>query len=222
MYSILIPLLFSLISYFSPIAIDWSPGTDALSINAQKFLAQEKISLENRYNNEFVNDVFKDNILLNIAYLSGKITKKEEINWDEIIEPFNYRFVLAPGKTFAFHDDVMPEYKNSLVKTTNAHFNYSDGFKSSGYLYGDGVCHLASLMHLAAKNAGLDTNAPTSHNFAVIPEIPREHGVSIYMSPGNHQANSMQNLYITNNKSQDIVFEFNYSEGVLGLNILET
>ena len=207
------PILFFIFSQFTP-------SSDVANL-PQKYLATSEISLEKRYGNKYVNDVFKDNILLNMSYLSGKITKKEDVNWDQIGKPFNYKFVLLPGKTFAFHEDVLPKYKNTLAKTTNADFNYDDGFKSDGYLTGDGVCHFASLIYLVAKNAGLDAYAPTTHDFAVIPEIDREYGVSIYKMPGQVQANAMQNLYVTNNKENAVVFEFNYKDGILKLSIFE-
>jgi len=184
-------------------------------------LSAQSISLEQRYGDKFVNDVFKDNILLNLAYLSGKVTKKEDINWDEIDKPFEYEFTLMPDKTFAYHDDVLDQYKSSLVKTTNAHFNFDDGFKSDGYLMGDGVCHLASLMYWSAKTAGLETYAPTNHDFAVIPQINKEFGVSIYKTPGNYNGNAAQNLYITNNKKNPIVLKFEYNNSELKLSIYE-
>ena len=208
------PILFFIVSQFSAFTV----GGDVVQT---KSLASQTISLEKRYDNEFVNNVFKDNILLNVSYLSGKVTKKEDINWEEIGKQFTYRFALLPGKTFAFHEDVLPQYKDTLYKTTNARFNYDDGFKSDGYLMGDGVCHLASLIYWVAKNAGLDAYAPTNHNFAVIPEIDREYGVAIYKMPGQAQANAMQNLYVTNNKENSVVFEFIYKDGELRLSIFE-
>lgn len=207
------PILFFIFSQFTP-----SPDVNTVQ---QKYLATSEISLEKRYENKFVNDVFKDNILLNMSYLSGKITKKEDINWDEVAKPFSYKFTLPANKTFAFHEDVLPKYKDTLYKTTNARFNYDDGFKSDGYLMGDGVCHLASLIYWAAKNAGLDAYAPVNHDFAVIPEIDRKYGVSIYKMPGQTYANAMQNLYITNNREKDVVFEFDYKDGILKLSIFE-
>jgi hypothetical protein len=186
-----------------------------------KQLASEQISLEKRYGNTYVNDVFKDNILLNILYLAGKITNKEDINWKEVEKPMDYKFTLLPNKTFAFHDDVLDKYKNSVVKTTNANFNSADGFKSDGYLTGDGVCHLASLIYWASQSAGLDAYAPTAHDFAVIPEIDRKFGVSIYKGPGKSTSNEMQNLYVTNNKDKPIVFNFTYKDSELKLSIYE-
>lgn len=211
--NIVVPILFFIFQQLIP--------SQDVNLVQQKYLATSEISLEKRYGNKFVNDVFKDNILLNMSYLAGKVTKREDINWNEIVKPFNYKFVLSPGKTFAFHEDVLPEYKDSLIKTTNARFNYDDGFKSDGYLMGDGVCHLASLIYMVAKNAGLDAYAPVNHDFAVIPQIDREYGVAIYKMPGQTQANAMQNLYVTNNKEKDIVFEFDYKDGILKLSILE-
>lgn len=208
------PILFIIFSQFV------TPSQDVATLE-QKYLASQRISLEKRYADKYVNDVFKDNILLNMSYLSGKITKREDINWDDIRKSYNYRFTLPSGKTFAFHEDVLPQYKSTLVKTTNARFNYDDGFKSDGYLMGDGVCHLASLIYWVSKNAGLDVYAPTNHNFAEIPEIDREYGVAIYKLPGQLSANALQNLYVTNNKENTVVFEFNYKHGKLKLSIFE-
>ncbi len=208
------PILFFLLSQFTIPAID----SNSVQINQ---LATEQMSLEKRYDNKFVNDVFKDNILLNVAYLSEKVTKKEDINWEEIQKAFEYKFTLMPDKTFAFHEDVLEKYKNSLVRTTNAHFNFDDGFKSDGYVMGDGVCHLASLIYWVAKSAGLTAYAPTNHNFAVIPQIDKEFGVSIYKMPGQLNANAIQNLYVTNNKKNPVVFNFVYKNSQLKLSIYQ-
>lgn len=208
------PILFFIATHFS------APAMAANSVDMH-LLSTQSMSMENRYGNKFVNDVFKDNILLNIAYLSGKVTKKEDINWDEIEKPFEYKFTLMPNETFAFHDDVLEKYKISLVKTTNAHFNFEDGFKSDGYLTGDGVCHLASLMYWSAKTAGLDTYAPSNHDFAVISGIDKEFGVAIYQTPGNSGSNAMQNLYITNNKKNPVALEFDYKNNELKFSVYE-
>ena len=208
------PILFFIVSQFSAFTV----GGDVVQA---KSLASQTISLEKRYEDRFVNDVFKDNILLNTAYFSGKVTKKENINWNDVKKPFKYRFTLMPNKTFAFHEDVLEKYKDSVSLTTNANFNFDDGFKSDGYLTGDGVCHLASLMYLVAKNAGLEAYAPTNHDFREIPEISKEYGVSIYKMPGNTSSNAMQNLYITNNKENPIVFELSYKDSQLKFSINE-
>lgn len=185
----------------------------------EKILASHEISLQNRYPVQSVSDIFQDNILLNLAYMEGRITNK--VNWDEIKKPFSYQFRLEPGKTFAYHDDVLKEYKDTLVKTTQAHFNSQEGFKTDGYLFGDGVCHLASLIYWVAKDANLDTKAPTNHDFMTIPEIDKQYGVSIYSNPQARGSHQMQNLYITNNKDKAITFKFEYNGDKLKASILE-
>lgn len=189
--------------------------------SGEKLLVSREISLENRHADKWVNDVFKDNILLNMAYLRGVVKSREDIIWDEVTKSFTYEFRLNPGETFAFHDDTLPEYNDRIYRTTNAYFNASDGFKSSGYLYGDGVCHLASFMYWVAKDAGLETNVPTNHNFRAIPEIDREYGVSIYYYPGRTLSNAKQNLYISNNRENPITFKFEYNGDKLKLSVVE-
>lgn len=187
----------------------------------QMVISSHAISLEKRYSNAFVNEVFKDNILLNVAYMEGEINKDSPVNWSRIIKPFSYQFTLKPNEIFAFHEDVLPEFQGKVTKTTNAHFNAQEYFKSDGYLAGDGVCHLASLIYWAAKSAGLDTLAPTNHDFMPIPQIPREFGVSIYSYPEKASANASQNLYITNNKENAVVFRFDYDGRNLKVSVLQ-
>lgn len=189
--------------------------------NDNLLLASREMSLQNRYENKFVNDVFKNNILLNLAYLGNRVYSKSDIKWEQILEPSHYEFKLEPNKTFAFHSDVQEKYKDSLVKTTNAHFNFTDGFKTDGYLFGDGVCHLASLINWVAREAGLSVEAPTNHNFANIPDIPKEYGVSIYSNPASLGSNIRQNLYITNNKNKPISFKFEYSKEKVKVSVVE-
>lgn len=182
-------------------------------------LANRTISLEYRYPSQRVSDVFKDNILLNLAYLDGRVNTAKDINWNEMENSFRSEFVLQPNETFAYHDDVLPQYEGKVVKTTEAHFNSQDGFKTDGYLYGDGVCHLASLINWAAKDANLDVLAPSNHNFANIPEVPKEYGVAIYYNPSNKSVGARQNLYITNNKDKAVKFVFEYKEGNLSVSV---
>lgn len=187
----------------------------------EHILSKREISLNTRQPDRFVNDVFKRNILLTLAYMNDQVSKRESINWDDIKKPRTYEIKLNSNETFAFHEDVLPEYKEKIVKTTKARFNYTDGFVTDGYLYGDGVCHLASLIYWTAKDAGLLTKAPTNHNFAKISEIPKEFGVSIYYLPGNRNGNAIQNLYITNNFKEPIVFRFDYENDKLKLAIIK-
>ena len=176
-------------------------------LDATRVRAEQSFSLNNRYADKWVNDVFKDNILLTLSYMNGGVPSRN-VAWSDIEKPQSYSFTLNPGEVFAFHEDVSPEYKGKVTKTMNAHFNYDDGFKSSGYLFGDGVCHLASLLYRAAKDAGLGAVAPTNHDFAAIPEVPREYGVSIYFGPNAHGRSVRQNLYIANTFDKPVHFVF--------------
>jgi hypothetical protein len=154
--------------------------------------SERSFSLTDRYPDKEVNDVFRFNILHTLDLMNSK----------------TYSFTLNPGEVFAFHEDVLPQFQGRIVQTMRAHFNYADGFKSDGYLSGDGVCHLASLMYWAAKDAGLAALAPTNHDFATIPEVPKEYGVSIFYNPATHEANEKQNLYITNTFDTTVRFAF--------------
>lgn len=198
-----------------------SPAKSQILGNSNVVLATHSISLENRYGNSYVNGVFKDNILLTMAYLDGTVTGKNDLSWNKVTSPFKYEFTLESGQKFAFHDQILSEFKDNVVKTTNAHFNYQDGFKSDGYLTGDGVCHLASLIYWAAKDAGLNAVSPTDHDFAKIPEVPKEYGVSIYALPGAFENSARQNLYIVNNLDKPVSFEFNYDGVNLTVNVVK-
>lgn len=182
-------------------------------------ISSRTMSLDDRYPAKSVSDVFKDNILLNVAYLDGRVTSAKDINWVSLEQPFKSEFTLQPNQTFAFHDAVLPEFKGKITLTTNAHFNSQDGFKTDGYLFGDGVCHLASLINWAARDANLQVEAPTNHNFAVIPEVPKQYGVAIYYDPNNQFAGAEENLYITNNKDKPVNFVFEYKDGYLSVSV---
>jgi hypothetical protein len=152
----------------------------------------------------------KKNILLNFAYLSGTVKTKSDVSWDKIESPSEYSLTLNPGEVFAYHNSVLPEYKDKVVATTNAHFNSTEGFVSDGYLVGDGVCHFASLINWAAQDAGLQVLVTKNHDFAKIEEVPKAYGVSIYVDPTNG-VGDRNNLYITNNKAQAVKFTFTYN-----------
>lgn len=197
-------------------------STDVVSpLLMDKVLATHQISLENRYPVKSVSDIFRDNILLNLYYMDDKISSAKDINWDQIRKPASFEFSLEPGKTFAYHDDVLSLYKDSLVKTTHAHFNSQEGFKTDGYLFGDGVCHLASIIYWVAQDANLSAEAPTNHDFMTIPEISKEYGVSIYSNPFAKGSHTQQNLYVTNNKNKAITFKFEYDGTNLKVSALE-
>ncbi len=190
-------------------------------LSAPQVLASHEISMNDRYPVKSVSDVFKDNMLLNLAYMDGKVTSKSNLNWAEVEKPFHYELSLKPGEVFAFHDDVLDQYKGKLGYTTHAHFTGEEGFKSDGYLYGDGVCQLASLIYWVAKDAGLDSLAPTNHDFMAIPEISKEYGVAIYSNPNTRGSNAQQNLYVTNNKNKPVTLAFDYADDKLKVSVEE-
>jgi len=185
-------------------------------------LASHKISLSDRSSNASVNTVFKENILLTISYLFKEQKEGKTVNWEAVNKPFHYDLVLQPHQMFAFHDDVLPQYKNENVITTNADFSSDQGYLSDGYLVGDGVCHLASLMNWVAEDAQEQVYAPTSHEFAVIPDISKKYGTAIYYAPRESSNSAKQNLYITNVHDYPVRFSFDYMNNTLTLSILKT
>lgn len=186
-----------------------------------QILATHTISLTDRYPNKSVSKVFQDNILLTLHYMRGDNINPRAINWNTIESSFHYEFTLTPYQMFAFHDGIFPEYNGLVVKTTNAHFNAQEGFKSDGYLYGDGVCHLASLMNWVAQDAHLKVDAPTNHDFAKIPDIDKTYGTAIYYAPEKLGTSEKNNLYITNTYPKPITLTFDYQNNNLRFSISE-
>lgn len=200
-----------------------SPIVDDLWSNLlspKRLLTQETLNLSNRHPNSFINEVFSYNILLTLFYLRNGAP--QPVYRDEIRKPFHYELTLSPGDLFAFHEDLMEIFLNTKVITTSTHFGASEGFRSDGYLIGDGVCHLASFLNMTAQSAGLTVLAPTNHDFAEIPDIPKVYGTSIYFHPDAFTSNSLQNLYIINNRQKPVVFVFDYDADRLELKIVET
>lgn len=183
-------------------------------------LGDASFSLKDRYSNTYVSDVFAQNILLTMSYMQGR-AKSATVDWNQVEKPFVYSFKLQPGQVFAFHEDVLPQFEGKVVKTTNAHFGSDEGYVSDGYLVADGVCHLASLINEAATRANLGVLAPTSHDFAVIPEVDRKYGTAIYFMPGQKGTNAMQNLYVTNTKDKPVTFVFTYKDNSLDVKVTE-
>lgn len=198
----MIPTLLSLVLYAFTAT---RSAANEYVLGTSTVLAQRSFSLENRYPVKSVSDVFRDNILLTLNYLDNKVVKRGNPDWAMVEKPQTYSFTLQPGEVFAFHEAVRSEYTGKVAKTTNAHFNWADGFKSDGWLTGDGVCHLASFIYWVALDAGLTTVAPTNHNFAAIPEVPKEYGVSIF------DGDTRQNLYITNSLEKPVTFTFDFN-----------
>lgn len=215
----LMNLVNSLISSLMAIVLSTSLATPSASLNQESILASREFSLEKRYAVESVNDVMKKNILLNLAYLEGTVTSKQDLDWDKVNQPQEFNFTLKPGETFAYHDLVRSEFRNNLAVTARTGFNASDGYLSDGYLYGDGVCHFASLINWAAQNAGLMVVVPKDHrSVGQIPEVPADYGVSIYK---NEAANigAENNLYITNNQDKAVTFSIQYDGKILKVSV---
>jgi hypothetical protein len=190
-------------------------------VQPQIVLGERSMSLDHRQVNKPLNDIYKDNILLNMAYMRGVVTKGSQVDWDLVRKPFDYQVDLQPGQTFAFHDLVRAEYAGKVAFTTNSHFGGEEGYKFDGTMYGMGVCHLASVINWAAKDAGLNPVAPTNHDFYAINEIPKEHGVAIYADPNAVGVSQLQNLYITNNKEKTVTFRFNFDGDNLKVTVLQ-
>jgi hypothetical protein len=164
-------------------------------------------------------EVMRDNILLTTYYMRGMpVTSTPD--WNEVRKPFEFSFELKPGEVYTVQRDSLPEYKDSIVKTIDVNFAAQHGFKHDGYLMGDGVCHLASLLYKAALKAGIETHAPTNHDFMPIPGIEREYGVSIYSMPGTVEANAQQNLYVKNDQNVPIEFGVSYDGKDLKVEVL--
>ena len=185
---------------------------------AQAQIASRAMSLNTRYGYELASNVYKDNILLNLAYLNGTVKSKNDINWDNLHKPMVMEFTLEPGQRFAYHATTLLEYSENVVITTNSNFGAGDGYKYEGGLYGMGVCHLASLIHWAALDAGLESIVPSNHDFYPIPEVPKQYGVAIYSNPNSLAASAKQNLYIKNTLDSKVTFRFDFD----GINLKVT
>jgi hypothetical protein len=182
-------------------------------------LSSRTMDMTNRHAVESVNQVFADNILLSLAYLRGIQINPSSVDWEQVRQPFTHDITLYKDETFAFHTSVLPAYAY-VVATTHSSFGLSDGYKHSGLLAGDGVCHIASLLYWAAKDAGLDAYAPTNHDFASIPGIPREYGVSIYYTVGNVSASAQQNMYIANRNDMPVKIRISYDGSVITTSVI--
>jgi hypothetical protein len=219
--------------YISPLPDGEVLGTN--NVQSETILAEKTMDLNNRYPIKSVNDVFGYNIRLAMYYLGeipafvesdstsagkGEFGKLGSLGEFAIPENFEVRLVLNPGEVFAFHDNVLPEFKDKTIKTIGSKFISAEGYKSSGALVGDGVCHLASLINWAATDAGLSVLAKVDHDFRAIPGIPKEFGTSIkYAEQGGNSQN--QNLYITNNQDFPVEFRFEVNKDNVKIQILK-
>lgn len=177
-------------------------------------LAEGILDLNNRSSNHFLNEIYKYNILLALWRLPLNDLRSFKEN--------NLRvFVLEPNAVFAFHEILLDEFKNRKVISLGSRFAANEGFKSSGVLVGDGVCHLASFINWIGQKAGLSAKAPVSHNFQAISGVPKEYWVSIKYDPFNSNS-SRQNLYLSNNFPFAVKFQFLIKEdGKIELKIIK-
>lgn len=185
-------------------------------VEKKQTLAVQTLDLTKRLPDEYGASVFADNILLSLRYLKGDISQIRQmgqINWNEARQPFTVEFILKPGEVFAFHDVVLPQFKPTVTMKTK--FFIDEGYKELGGLGGNGVCHLASLINWAAKDAKLEVTALVNHDFYPVPGVPREYGVSIFST------DSRQNLYIKNNKDFPVLFEFFVNSRMVNLSLLK-
>lgn len=157
-------------------------------------LASGSLDLSNRHPVKSVNDGFKENILINVDYLE---------------KAGGGALVLQPGEVFAFHKNILPQFKGEKIITQESGFTLKDGYQSVSGLPGNGVCHLASLMNQVASEAGLEVTAEVNHDFAPVPGIKKKYGTSIYFLPDGGSNSQRQNLYIKNNKDYPVEFRFN-------------
>lgn len=174
------------------------------SVAQKEVLASESFDLDNRYPAKSVSEGFKENILIALGYLAAEskdIQQREEGD-------FVFSLILEPGEVFAFHSQILPEFKNTKIITQKSGFLPKDGYKTIAGLAGNGVCHLATLMNWVASEAGLEVTAPTNHDFAAIPGIDRKYGTSIYFTEAGGSVTERQNLYLKNNKDYSVSFVF--------------
>ena len=188
---------------------------------AQVEIGSRTMSLDMRYGHDQPENIYKDNILLNLAYLSGSVKSKSDIDWNQLRQAKSIEFSLEPGQRFAYHDIIDPKYKDNVALAVKTNFGAGDGYKFEGGLYGMGVCHLASLIHWAALDAGLESVAPSNHDFYPIPEIPKEYGVAVYNSPDAVSASANQNLYIKNTLDTKVTFKFDFDGDNLKVTVLK-
>jgi len=195
-----VSLLLSLPGEIGPVA-----GQTAQLVPNETILASESLDLGSRSPVPSVNEGFKENILRALDYL-------EKVDGGKL--------VIHPDEVFAFHKNILPEFRQNWIITQESGFRVKDGYKYVAGLAGNGVCHLASLMNLVASEAGLEVTAVVNHDFAKIPGIDREFGTSIYFLPGGGSVTERQNLYIRNNQDFTVEFRFNLEGDFLHFSIV--
>jgi len=167
----------------------------------QIILASGSLDLANRHPDQIISEGFQENILIALGYLGNSI-------------------ILEPSDVFAFHKNILPEFRVRKIVTQESGFGAKDGYKAVAGLYGNGVCHLASLMNMVAQNGGLEVMAEVNHNFAPIPGIDKKYGTSIYFLPRGGSVSERQNLYIVNNFDFPVELVFSLEGDLLKLTLI--
>ncbi|MDP2874416.1 MAG: VanW family protein [bacterium] len=180
-------------------------GSPWVAQKSQVVLAEQKLDLTILGRGQAATDILADNIRLNLHYFKGDAKEAKDLR-----EPFTFSFTLEPGEIFAYHDQVLAEFKNAVIKTQPSHFSNADGYKTLT-LPGSGVCYLASLVNWAASDAGLKVVALANHDFETIPGVPRKYGTAIYFD-GATEISRRQNLYVVNNLEKPVTFNFEVTE----------
>jgi len=224
---------FLLLPSASPEAKIAVPVVEKSAVLASKseVLARESLDMTKRNPDKAVSDIFRDNILLNLHYMYGDVEKVKiestnnsneyvDINWDKVREPLNFSLVLEPGELLAFHDELLPEFRNLKVKSGWTKFSVAEGYKVLDGLSGNGVCHLATLINWVSSEAGLGVTAKVNHDFYPVPGIDRKYGTSIIYLPGEITT-QMQNLYVINNTGKQVKFVFKADYYKVELSILK-
>ncbi len=212
-------MLLQTITSVTLIASLLSPMTEAFpsatfsAIKEPEILSSGTFNLTNRLLDRGGNPIFTDNILLTLRYFQDGSIKAEKkngpgaIDWEKVREPFEFSFILLPGETFTFHSQVLPEYEKHLGFVGKGNFSWLQGYKALEGLSGNGVCHLASFINWVANDAHLDVDARVNHNFAPVPDVPKQYGTSIFDLEGS-SGSKLQNLYITNKFTYPVKFTF--------------
>jgi hypothetical protein len=185
----------------SPVA----EGAGELAAPQKEVLAEGVLDLSSRNPNKSINEGFKENILVNLDYLYKDRDK----------------LILQPGEVFAFHKNIHADFKDAKVVTQESEYRASDGYKLVAGLYGNGVCHLATLMNYVASQAGFEVTAMVSHDFAPVPGIDRKYGTSIKFYPNIGGTSERQNLYIKNTKDCPVEFKFSQEGDLLKFVIIK-
>lgn len=190
----------------SPVTLAYSAAPVTLSV--QEVRAHETLDLTQRHGNKAINAGYGDNIRLYLHYLKrdvpGMLTNRTNsgggsvIDWAKVRAPFGFSLAIAPGEVLAFHPGVLPEFSTRSLHVVQTSLDQTDGYRFIDGLWGNGICHLASFLNMAAARAGLKVTAKVNHNFAPIYGVPKNYGTAIYYETGQEVSNANQNLYLEN------------------------